>query len=302
MRQLGRQTARLVLALAVLLTCAAGLHGGDAAAARKAQGQLIIVNKQSNELAFFEDGEVIRTFSVATGKTEELTPDGTFTIVNKIKNRPYYTDNIPGGDPKNPLGDRWLGLDVNGTPGNTYAIHGNNNESSIGKYVSAGCIRMHNEEVRWLYDRIQVDTPVIVTTTSLSMEGIAEKYGYEVGVSEFTGTLLVNGREPKLNNSILLVNDRIFIPMRECFTLLGATIRWSQADRTVTAIAGDRTIVHRPGSDTAKVNGEKVAMTPSRYEGYSVMVPLRDVARLTGYGVRWDNATKTVTLTSPRAK
>jgi lipoprotein-anchoring transpeptidase ErfK/SrfK len=57
--------------------------------------------------------------------------------VNKIKSRPYYTGHIPGGDPRTPLGKRWLGLNANGTyGGDTYGIHDNNNESSIGKYVS----------------------------------------------------------------------------------------------------------------------------------------------------------------------
>ncbi|MED4267070.1 L,D-transpeptidase [Priestia megaterium] len=57
--------------------------------------------------------------------------------MNKIKNRPYYTGHIPGGNPRNPLGKRWLGLNANGTyGGDTYGIHDNNNESSSGKYVS----------------------------------------------------------------------------------------------------------------------------------------------------------------------
>ncbi len=57
--------------------------------------------------------------------------------MNKIKSRPYYTGHIPGGDPRTPLGKRWLGLNANGTyGGDTYGIHDNNNESSIGKYVS----------------------------------------------------------------------------------------------------------------------------------------------------------------------
>jgi len=57
--------------------------------------------------------------------------------VNKIKNRPYYTGHIPGGNPRNPLGKRGLGLNANGTyGGDTYGTHDNNNESSIGKYVS----------------------------------------------------------------------------------------------------------------------------------------------------------------------
>ena len=140
--------------------------------------QLIIINKASNMLAFYENGKIIKTFQVATGRKASYTPEGTFRIVNKIKNRPYYTDNIPGGDPRNPLGDRWLGLDARGTYGTTYAIHGNSNPASIGTYASSGCVRMFDEEVRWLFDQVNLYTPVIITTSAKSFDVIANAHGY----------------------------------------------------------------------------------------------------------------------------
>ncbi|QTH41834.1 L,D-transpeptidase [Cohnella sp. LGH] len=126
--------------------------------------QFIMIDKSTNKLYFFEQGKLIKSFSVATGKKPSYTPEGLFTIREKIKNRPYYKEKIKGGDPKNPLGDRWLGLKVtiNGKTSYAYGIHGNNNEKSIGKYVSAGCIRMHNKEVRWLYDQVKTSTPVLI--------------------------------------------------------------------------------------------------------------------------------------------
>ncbi|MFC4599854.1 L,D-transpeptidase [Cohnella hongkongensis] len=126
--------------------------------------QFILIDKSSNRLHFFEKGKLIKSFSVATGKKPSYTPEGLFTIREKIKNRPYYKENIKGGDPKNPLGDRWLGLKVtvNGKTSYAYGIHGNNDEKSIGKYASAGCIRMHNKEVRWLYDRVDTSVPVLI--------------------------------------------------------------------------------------------------------------------------------------------
>jgi len=126
--------------------------------------QFIMIDKSTNQLYFFEKGKLVKSFSVATGKKPSYTPEGLFTIREKIKNRPYYKEKIKGGDPKNPLGDRWLGLKVtiNGKTSYAYGIHGNNNEKSIGKYVSAGCIRMHNKEVRWLYDQVKTSTPVLI--------------------------------------------------------------------------------------------------------------------------------------------
>lgn len=149
-----------------------------------ADGQLIIINKATNELAFYENNQLNRLFKVATGRSPELTPEGSFIIVNKIKNRPYYKENIAGGDPSNPLGDRWLGLNARETWGTTYAIHGNNNPNSIGTYASAGCIRMYDEEVRWLFERVKVNTTVLIVTSSDSFGNIAKANGYNVSGSK----------------------------------------------------------------------------------------------------------------------
>ena len=67
-------------------------------------------------------------------------------------------DVIPGGSPNNPMGAAALTLS-----GGEYAIHGTNNPGSIGGYVSYGCIRMYNQDITDLYDRVGVGTPVVVT-------------------------------------------------------------------------------------------------------------------------------------------
>jgi hypothetical protein len=145
------------------------------------KNQLIIINKSTNQLAFFENGKIVQTFKVATGKKASYTPEGTFQLVNKIKNRPYYKDGIPGGDPRNPLGDRWLGLNARGTYGTTYAIHGNSNPNSIGKYVSSGCVRMYDDEVRWLFDQVELHTKVVIGQfKAQTFEAIASQSGYTV--------------------------------------------------------------------------------------------------------------------------
>lgn len=141
------------------------------------KGQYLIINSKKNKLGYFKDGVLVKEFSVATGKSSTPTPQGKFKIVNKIKNRPYYSGGIPGGSPNNPLGDRWLGLHVGATYGTTYAIHGNNNASSIGKHVSGGCIRMHNSEIRWLFDQINVGAYAIIDNLDKTFVQIAAKYG-----------------------------------------------------------------------------------------------------------------------------
>jgi lipoprotein-anchoring transpeptidase ErfK/SrfK len=75
-----------------------------------------------------------------------------------IRDKPGITRTIPGGSPRNPMGVAALTLS-----GGEYAIHGTNRPGSIGGFVSYGCIRMYNEDVMDLFQRVSVGTPVVVT-------------------------------------------------------------------------------------------------------------------------------------------
>lgn len=71
-----------------------------------------------------------------------------------------YANGMPGG-PNNPLGARALYLYENGRD-TIYRIHGTNEPWSIGLDISSGCIRMNNDDVVDLYNRVEVGAKVIV--------------------------------------------------------------------------------------------------------------------------------------------
>ncbi|MBS7696886.1 MULTISPECIES: L,D-transpeptidase [unclassified Chelatococcus] len=75
------------------------------------------------------------------------------------RDNPRLPDYIAGGARDNPMGARALTLS-----GDLYAIHGTTRSMrrSIGTYASYGCIRMLNEDIIDLYQRVRVGTPVIV--------------------------------------------------------------------------------------------------------------------------------------------
>ena len=77
-----------------------------------------------------------------------------------IARQPYLPRFMAGG-PGNPLGARamYLGSSV-------YRIHGTNDPSTIGKFVSSGCIRLTNEDVTDLFSRVNVGTKVVVLPKS----------------------------------------------------------------------------------------------------------------------------------------
>nr|WP_245408769.1 L,D-transpeptidase [Variibacter gotjawalensis] len=73
-----------------------------------------------------------------------------------IKRRPDLPRYMAGG-PHNPLGARALYLG-----GSLFRIHGSNEPETIGQAVSSGCIRMLNEDVVDLYERVRIGTQVVV--------------------------------------------------------------------------------------------------------------------------------------------
>lgn len=83
---------------------------------------------------------------------------------NMIKREPEkyarFAKGVPGG-PNNPLGSRALYLYRDGQD-TYYRIHGTTEPSSIGRSVSNGCIRMLNEHVEDLYERVSVGDKVVV--------------------------------------------------------------------------------------------------------------------------------------------
>ncbi len=137
----------------------------------------LIVKKSTNELAFIVDGEVKQTFRVATGRKEFQTPEGEYTITVKAINPYYRKSDIQGGDKKNPLGTRWIGFDAGGTEGRTYGVHGTNKPSSIGYYVTQGCVRMRNEDVEILFEEVPLGTRIYITTSNDSFEELGKEMG-----------------------------------------------------------------------------------------------------------------------------
>jgi lipoprotein-anchoring transpeptidase ErfK/SrfK len=76
-----------------------------------------------------------------------------------LRDNPRLPAVYPGGSPDNPMGPRALTL----SGGEGYAIHGTNRPHSIGTFASYGCIRMFNEGILDLFERVKVGTEVVVT-------------------------------------------------------------------------------------------------------------------------------------------
>lgn len=123
-------------------------------------GSIVISTSARTLYYVLGNGQAIR-YPVGVGKAGMAWHGQAWVEVKFIRpawSNPFtHGPRIPGGDPRNPMGAAVLGLDR----GN-YAIHGTNDPSSIGGYVSHGCIRMHNEDILDLYRRVPVGANVYV--------------------------------------------------------------------------------------------------------------------------------------------
>lgn len=121
-----------------------------------------------------EDRLRIRPYPIGIGVEGWETPEREFAIEAKVKNpawsappsirreRPDDPPFIPPG-PDNPLGEYWLQL------GDGYGIHGTNRPFGVGRRVSAGCLRLYPEDIRELFNRVRIGTPVRVIYQPIKM-------------------------------------------------------------------------------------------------------------------------------------
>jgi lipoprotein-anchoring transpeptidase ErfK/SrfK len=137
-----------------------------ALSANEAPGTIIIDTGNTVLYYVLGQGRAIR-YGVGVGR-EGFTWSGVRTITNKaewpdwhppaqmIARQPYLPRFMAGG-PGNPLGARAMYLGAS-----DYRIHGTNDPTTIGKFVSSGCIRLTNEDVTDLFNRVAIGAKVVV--------------------------------------------------------------------------------------------------------------------------------------------
>ncbi|MEY2514946.1 MAG: hypothetical protein QOJ89_2304 [bacterium] len=139
----------------------------DAHVARRSVGTVLTIDQSTFTLRLFKHQKVVKTYKVAVGQPGYPTPNGRFAIQSKqidpvwsVPNSPWAGElagsTVGGGSFANPLKARWMG--VSGSVG----IHGTGQDYSIGTRASHGCIRMHVSDVKALYRRVPLGTPVLI--------------------------------------------------------------------------------------------------------------------------------------------
>ena len=129
-------------------------------------GPVVVIARESKRLTLYDETSPVRSFPIATGQASYPTPLGTWSIAT-MQRDPWWipppdsdwaqgAKPIPPG-PGNPLGTRWMGLTAP-----LVGIHGTPDSESIGYSASHGCIRMHIPDADWLFEQVNVGTPVVI--------------------------------------------------------------------------------------------------------------------------------------------
>ena len=124
----------------------------------------VLVDLEDRWAVYRIGGEVAGSWPVGIGRPGEETPPGRYTVGNKLTNPPWMRagqETIPFGDPRNPLGTRWLGWFMDGVR-TSYGFHGTKDPDSVGKPSSDGCIRFRNEDVEELFEILPEGAPILV--------------------------------------------------------------------------------------------------------------------------------------------
>jgi lipoprotein-anchoring transpeptidase ErfK/SrfK len=138
---------------------------------RKEQAGSIVIDSNARYLYYVLPGGKAIRYGVTVGE-EALAWSGVAKVgrmeewpswvpTEEIKKRIAGTPNFVGPGPHNPMGARALYLYQNGKD-TLYRIHGTNQPEYIGQAISSGCIRMTNEDVIDLYNRVKDGAVVVV--------------------------------------------------------------------------------------------------------------------------------------------
>ena len=170
---MSNRTALIALAAATILMMMIGTatpaHASEVVRynAEVQPGTIVVKTAERKLYLVLGDGQALR-YTVAVGRPGKqwqgkaqvngkyVRPAWTPPAEVKADN-PKLPDVIPGGAPNNPMGVAAMTLS-----GGEYAIHSTNKPESIGKFASYGCIRMLNQDITDLFERVDVGTQVMV--------------------------------------------------------------------------------------------------------------------------------------------
>ncbi|WP_185897414.1 copper amine oxidase N-terminal domain-containing protein [Paenibacillus zeisoli] len=112
---------------------------------------------------------------------------------------------------------------------------------------------------------------------------------------EFNGSMVESDKAPFLD-----FKGRVYVPLRLVSDMLKTVVIWNEAAKEVSIYAPGHTLQLKPGSQTARLNGQAIQLTaPSTIRNGSVYVPLRFITQSLGAKVGWTGSQRKASISSP---
>ncbi|TRU27868.1 MAG: L,D-transpeptidase [Microcystis aeruginosa Ma_SC_T_19800800_S464] len=123
----------------------------------------LLLNLKKRRVFVYQGQKIIASYPVAIGRRGWETPTGQFRVIQMVREpvweHPFTGQLVPSGK-NNPLGARWIGFWTDGA--NFIGFHGTPQENLIGQAVSHGCVRMRDQDIKALFEKVKIGTSVIV--------------------------------------------------------------------------------------------------------------------------------------------
>ena len=112
-------------------------------------------------------------------------------------------------------------------------------------------------------------------------------------------SIIINGKKLTMDQNPVIIDGRTLVPVRAIFEGLGAQVEWDDSVKTAIGKRDGKEIKIQINNTIAKVNGAGVTLdVPAQLINSRTMVPVRFISEALGEKVDWDDATKTVIITS----
>lgn len=123
-----------------------------------------VISLEHRQLTLMLNGSYAGRFPIGIGH-DNPPHEGQYTVLTKLVNPEYHVDgtqSIQGGDPANPLGNRWLGFGTAPTADEGFALHGTNDPANLGRPEQAGCVALSPRDVDDVYDILSIGSRITV--------------------------------------------------------------------------------------------------------------------------------------------
>ncbi len=123
----------------------------------------LVLKLSERRVYVYEGDNLLVSYQVAVGKDGWETPTGNFQVIDMIVDPAWqspFTGEVEAPGPDGSLGLRWIAFWTNGK--DFIGFHGTPSLNSLGHAASHGCVRMRNEDVVALFDKVRLGTPVKV--------------------------------------------------------------------------------------------------------------------------------------------